>query len=1115
MVDLRSEIWQRYVLVSHLLLACCFGHVTLHSTGFFEVIQFFAKSKTCMLILYNYTFMIFALLCFLPVLIFLGRLSALELEQLQEGIRNYVMDAVIFILLSKPRINGSELPIGLLMKYLTLLVAMKSFHILMNARLSTMFQMEVPSYISVVRLSTFIYLMTMVDCRMLFTVWNGLKWKDTFTVWLVFEICGMITICAFSTLRYLLNLLDYFYENGLQNKTTLSFYLELLHDFLSLASFSVFMAIFYFHNPNTMPAYMIIDIFHVVRNLSDRISMLMQYHSVVDQIETRFPKPTQEERGAEETCIICRDTFDDDARKIDCGHIFHLTCLKSWLFQHSTCPTCRAPIHDNAQSQVEEVDLNRIFLNAERRIRRLGRRVTNFVMTTIGRSQSQKDDVPDPKDVQKFIESCSSHLMEPVLAQLEGKRLVCQFSIKSSSTMQKSDDARVDTTVPQNADDSNGQAPNDDASGLNSSIEVDSLAVKSQTLENQNSPTFKAMSSECCITQAMDDVETQLSSSQNGGENNDSAQVHGLKNSMSSPERKTRRRLRDALRFWRRASISPDDLDITDNSESPASKDMSHTSDSSIKGDGKVVSDDSKDVSNAEGACGHVSSSEGEIINEAVNDEGESTQQNTSDGDLECTEQSDDSLTSKLVLPDWVRLGCIHQSDKDRKAKAGLLKLLKKLNMLKHKLAVLSKVEEDEKSLKDAASSSKTNAFTQSDSAISQNVDNGIEATTDSALHTMSHASSSSASIRQIRIAKLSGDKEQNPNSLLQEKEMTTQSPKHSASSVGSCVTNVSIHAQGSSDSSSLFINATQEIEVTDNDDAAKTVSLNERGDSMTSHTKEEGSSIECQLVSSNDTDLLESNMETNSIASVPKEGATTTLASFNGEEGIGKSISHQKCDDSCQSPEISNENNVVASNPVASSDAKTVGTTGKAIQPSAGGSVSDEGTEALNALLNELNNFDLMSSCDILLKSDDACDAAFFASLDSMNMPEYRREFFVSYGKMIRMWLLTLEGLSRTHEKYRRIFNTVNAQRFSNATVEAHRNILTNAASTIKCSEMSKEALKSLHDDFMKNSFTYQDGLWRLCHSEISMDFMEHMIATVALMDTIIKSELEQKEEQ
>ncbi|CAD5316322.1 unnamed protein product [Arabidopsis thaliana] len=56
----------------------------------------------------------------------------------------------------------------------------------------------------------------------------------------------------------------------------------------------------------------------------------------------RFPDATPEELSSNDaTCIICREEMTS-AKKLVCGHLFHVHCLRSWLERQNTCPTCRA-----------------------------------------------------------------------------------------------------------------------------------------------------------------------------------------------------------------------------------------------------------------------------------------------------------------------------------------------------------------------------------------------------------------------------------------------------------------------------------------------------------------------------------------------------------------------------------------------------------------------------------------------------------------------------------------------------------------------------------------------------------------------------------------------------
>ena len=66
-------------------------------------------------------------------------------------------------------------------------------------------------------------------------------------------------------------------------------------------------------------------------------------------MQTKFHTVTSEEELEEcgHVCIICRDAMKvgDGCKKLPgCGHIFHPYCLKGWLMQQQTCPTCRRDI---------------------------------------------------------------------------------------------------------------------------------------------------------------------------------------------------------------------------------------------------------------------------------------------------------------------------------------------------------------------------------------------------------------------------------------------------------------------------------------------------------------------------------------------------------------------------------------------------------------------------------------------------------------------------------------------------------------------------------------------------------------------------------------------------
>jgi E3 ubiquitin-protein ligase RNF115/126 len=52
---------------------------------------------------------------------------------------------------------------------------------------------------------------------------------------------------------------------------------------------------------------------------------------------------TQLKRKNSSDCSVCKDEFDLDSKliKLPCDHYFHKDCIKPWLEQRNSCPTCR------------------------------------------------------------------------------------------------------------------------------------------------------------------------------------------------------------------------------------------------------------------------------------------------------------------------------------------------------------------------------------------------------------------------------------------------------------------------------------------------------------------------------------------------------------------------------------------------------------------------------------------------------------------------------------------------------------------------------------------------------------------------------------------------------
>ncbi|NXN32580.1 AMFR ligase, partial [Nycticryphes semicollaris] len=157
--------------------------------------------------------------------------------------------------------------------------------------------------------------------------------------------------------RYVIHLWDLNHEGTWEGKGTYVYYtdfvmeltllsLDLMHHihmllfgniWLSMASLVIFMQLRY--------------LFHEVQR---RIRRHKNYLRVVGNMEARFAVATPEELAVNnDDCAICWDSMQS-ARKLPCGHLFHNSCLRSWLEQDTSCPTCRMSLNITDSHHVRE-----------------------------------------------------------------------------------------------------------------------------------------------------------------------------------------------------------------------------------------------------------------------------------------------------------------------------------------------------------------------------------------------------------------------------------------------------------------------------------------------------------------------------------------------------------------------------------------------------------------------------------------------------------------------------------------------------------------------------------------------------------------------------------------
>jgi len=169
-----------------------------------------------------------------------------------------------------------------------------------------------------------------------------------------------------------------FYTN--RNKTwhgrgTITFALEVALEGCKFLFYMIFFAIVFTYYG--MPINIFRDLYMSYVNLKRKVSSFVKYRQLTSNMNARFEDATEQElEECGRTCIICRDDITTGhgnlGKKLPCSHIFHFYCLREWLQQQQSCPTCRSEIPASWSKESKIAAEARIAANAADNLQQRG-----------------------------------------------------------------------------------------------------------------------------------------------------------------------------------------------------------------------------------------------------------------------------------------------------------------------------------------------------------------------------------------------------------------------------------------------------------------------------------------------------------------------------------------------------------------------------------------------------------------------------------------------------------------------------------------------------------------------------------------------------------------------
>ncbi|KAF3791681.1 ERAD-associated E3 ubiquitin-protein ligase [Nymphaea thermarum] len=315
---------------------------------FYPAMLYLSTSKISLVLLLNMGFVLMCILWKLVKRLFLGSLREAEVERLNEQSWREVMEILFAITIFREEFSVSFLVM------VTALLLIKTLHWLAQKRVEYIETTPTVPTLSHIRIVSFLVFLILVDCSFLYSsVAHLMRSREaSVSLFFSFEYMILVTATVSTFLKYVFYVSDMLMEGQWERKAVYTFYLELIRDLLHLSLYLLFFLVIFVNYG--LPLHLIRELYETFRNFKIRVADYIRYRRITSNMNDRFPDATPEELNVTDaTCIICREEMVT-AKKLRCGHLFHVHCLRSWLERQQTCPICRSLVvpPDNAATPV-------------------------------------------------------------------------------------------------------------------------------------------------------------------------------------------------------------------------------------------------------------------------------------------------------------------------------------------------------------------------------------------------------------------------------------------------------------------------------------------------------------------------------------------------------------------------------------------------------------------------------------------------------------------------------------------------------------------------------------------------------------------------------------------
>lgn len=182
--------------------------------------------------------------------------------------------------------------------------------------------------------------------------------STTNTLFLLANVTYILTFVLSIITKFLVLIYDMRTTNSVwENRASINYYSDLIFamSMLIIDLLHQLHLIYISHASVIFKGSCLVRIYTLITEIRRRHRRHKNYVFVVKLMESSFPMASDQDiDNNSDDCAICWDEMDT-ARKLPCGHLFHNSCLRSWLEQDTSCPTCRTSLKGQQDELLDEI----------------------------------------------------------------------------------------------------------------------------------------------------------------------------------------------------------------------------------------------------------------------------------------------------------------------------------------------------------------------------------------------------------------------------------------------------------------------------------------------------------------------------------------------------------------------------------------------------------------------------------------------------------------------------------------------------------------------------------------------------------------------------------------